>query len=138
MTYITIHVTQNNLPCDFLKQQFGKLHCHYWENCWYILATHETFRIFLILLLIMTSFSDMDQIFMRSMIMREIHELDVSLRGENSHNFCTTCSNGSMGGEMATTATYLFSFEVDHGIDIHPLYNHGQVLDHVLLIHLAI
>ena len=55
MTYITIHVTQNNLPCDFLKQQFGKLCYHHSENCWYILETHETFRIFLIIFLIMTS-----------------------------------------------------------------------------------
>ena len=66
--------------------------------------------------------------------MRETHELDVSLSGKNSHNFCTTCSNGSMRGDMATTAKCLFSFEVGHKIDIHPLYSHGQVLDHVLLL----
>ena len=39
---------------------------------------------------------------------------------------------------MATTATCLFSFEVGHEIYIHPLYNHGQVFDHVLMTHSAI
>ena len=66
--------------------------------------------------------------------MRERHELDVSMSGKNSHNFCTTCSNGSMREDMATTTIYLFSFEVGHKIDIHPLYNHGKLLDHVLLL----
>ena len=60
MTYITIHVTQINLPYDFLKQQFGKLRCHSWENYWYIIATHGTFSIFPILFLFITSFYDMD------------------------------------------------------------------------------
>ena len=66
--------------------------------------------------------------------MRETHKLDVFVSGKNSHNFCTTCSNGSMGGGMATTTTYAFSFEVGHEIYSHPLYSHGQVLDHVLLL----
>ena len=66
--------------------------------------------------------------------MRKTHELGVSLSGKNSHNFCSTCSNGSMGGDMATTTKCLFSFEVGHKIDIHPFYNHGKVLDHVLLL----
>ena len=70
--------------------------------------------------------------------MRVTHEMDVSLSGENSHIFCTTCSNGSMGGDMATTATCLFSFEVGHEIYMHPLYNHGQVYDHVLIAHSTI
>ena len=70
---------------------------------------------------------------MGSMIMRKAHELDVSLSRENSHIFYTTCSNGSMGGDMATTATCLFSSGVGHEIDIHPLYNHGQVFGLVLL-----
>ena len=39
---------------------------------------------------------------------------------------------------MATTATCLFPFEVGHEADIHTLYSHGQVLDHVLLLHSAI
>ena len=70
--------------------------------------------------------------------MREAHELDVSLSEKNSHVFCTTCSNGSMGGDMAIATTCLFSFEVGHEIGIHPFYSHGQVLDHVLLLHSAI
>ena len=57
----------------------------------------------------------------------------MSLRGGNSHIFCTTCSNGSMGGDMATTTTYLFSFWVSH-----EFYSHGQVFGHVLLTHSAI
>ena len=51
-----------------------------------------------LVLLIMTSFTDMDHICIRSMIMRKAHELDVSLSEKKSHIFCTTCSNGSMGG----------------------------------------
>ena len=70
--------------------------------------------------------------------MREAHELDVSLSGKNSHIFYTTCFNGSLGGDMATTATCFFSFEVGHEIGINPLYSHGKVLDHVLLLHSSI
>ena len=65
--------------------------------------------------------------------MRKTHELDVSVSGKNSHNFCTTCSNGSMGGGMATTTIYAFSFDVGHEIDIHPLYSYGQVFGLMLL-----
>ena len=54
--YIISHESQSILQCKFLKQQLGKLRCHYQGNCWYLLASHETFRNFLILLLIMTSF----------------------------------------------------------------------------------
>ena len=86
----------------------------------------------------MSSLADIGYILVESMIGRLTHELDVSLRGENSHIFCTTCSNGSMGGYMATTTTCLFSFEVGHEIYIHPLYNHGQLFDHVLMTHSAI
>ena len=109
LTHMISHASQNIFPCTFLN-----------------------------LLLIMNSFSDMDLICIRGMIMRVRHELDVSLRGENSHIFCTTCSNGSMRGAMATTATCLFSFEVGHEIDIHPLYNHGKVFYHVLMTYSAI
>ena len=104
MTYIIIHVTQNNFPCNFLEQQFTKLCYHYWENWLYLLAPHETFRIFLILLLIMISFADMDLICIGIMIGRETHELDVSFGKDDSHTFCIACSNGSMRGDMATTA----------------------------------
>ena len=115
------HVKRNIFPCTFLKQQLVKLRCHYWESSWDLLASLETFRIFFIFLLIMSSFTDMDHICIRNMIMREAHELDVSLSGKNSHIFCTTCSNGSMGGDMATTTTYVIPFEVDHGLDSYPL-----------------
>ena len=67
--------------------------------------------------------------------MRVTHEMDVSLGGENSHIFCTACSNGGMGGDIATTTTCLFPFEVGHEVDINQMYSHGQVLDHVLLLH---
>ena len=86
----------------------------------------------------MSSLADIGYILVESMIGRLTHELDVSLRGENSHIFCSTCSNGSMGGDMATIATQLFSFWVGHEFDSHPLYNHGQVFDHVLLTYSAI
>ena len=81
--------------------------------------------------MIMSPFADIDHICMGFLIMREAHEQDVSVSRKNSHNFCTTCHNGSMRGDMATTAKCLFSFEVGHKIDIHPFYSHGQVLDHV-------
>ena len=70
--------------------------------------------------------------------MRVTHEMDVSLDGGNSHILCTICSNGGMGGDIATIATCLFPFEVGHEVDIHPMYSHGQVLDHVLLLHSVI
>ena len=70
--------------------------------------------------------------------MRETNELDVSLSGKTSHNFCTTCSTRSMRGGMATTTTYVLSFEVGHEIDIHPLYSHGQVFGLMLLSYSAI
>ena len=57
ITYIINHVLRNNLPCNFLKQQFRKFHCNYMGNCWYFPAPHETFSISLILMLIMISFS---------------------------------------------------------------------------------
>ena len=102
------HVDRNILPCTFLKQQLVKLRCTCLGSYWYLLASLETFIIFFILLLIMTSYADKDQICKGSMIMRVTHEMDVSLSGENSHIFCTTCSNGSMGGDMATTAHVCF------------------------------
>ena len=70
--------------------------------------------------------------------MTETHELDVSVSGKNSHNFCTTCSNRSMGGGLATTTLYAFSFDVGHEIDIHPLYSHRQVFGPMLLSYSAI
>ena len=66
----------------------------------------------------MISFADMDLIFTRSMIGRQTEELDVSFGGEASHTFCIACSDGSMRGDMATIAKYLFPFvEVGHVID---------------------
>ena len=87
------------------------------RNCWYFPAPHETFNIPLILMLIMISFVDIDIIFMGSMIGRETHGLDVSFWEEDSHIFCFACSNGSMGGDMATTVKHVFPFEVGHVID---------------------
>lgn len=132
LTCMINHVKRNIFPCTFIKQQLAKLCCLYEESCWYLLASLVTFSIFFIFLLIMSSFAAIDQICMGGLIMRETHELDVSMSGKNSHNFCTTCSNGSMRGDMASTTKCLFSFEVGHKIDIHPLYSHGQVLDHVV------
>ena len=37
---------------------------------------------------------------------------------EDSHTFCITCSNGSMGGDMATIEKHLPFHEVGHGIDL--------------------
>ena len=122
------YVTRNILPCTFIKQQLVKLRCTCWGSCWYLFASLVTFSVSFILLLIMSPFADIDQICMGGFIMRETHELDVSLS-----IFCTTCSNGSMRGGMATTTTYVFSFEVGHEIDSHPLYSHGQVFGLMLL-----
>ena len=132
------HVKRNILPYTFLKQQLIKLHYTHLGDYWYLQAPHEAINISFILVLIMSSFADIFSIIFESMIGRLTHELNVSLRGENSHIFCTTCSNGRMGGDMATTATCLLYFEVGYEIDIHPLYNHGKIYDHVLIAHSAI
>ena len=54
--------------------------------------------------------------FIGSMIGGETHWLDVSFGEEDPHNFYITCSNGSMGGDMATTTKQLFLYEVGHEI----------------------
>ena len=61
------------------------------------------------------------------------HELNVSLRADDSHSLCMACSNGNMRRDMVTIATYLLSLEVDHESydDIHPLYLYGHVFDFV-------
>ena len=41
----------------------------------------------------------------------------LSFGEEDSHTFCITCSNGSMGDDMATTVKHLFLYEVGHKID---------------------
>ena len=66
----------------------------------------------------MISFANIYLICIGSMIESETHELGVSFGGEDSHTFCIACSNGSMRGDMATTAKHLFPFvEVGHVID---------------------
>ena len=54
---------------------------------------------------------------MGSMIGEETHWLDVFFWEEDSHTFCIACSNGSMRGDMATTAKHLFLYEVGHEFD---------------------
>ena len=51
------------------------------------------------------------------MIGGETHWLDVSLGEEDSHAFCSTCSKGRMGDEMATTVKHLSLYEVGHEIN---------------------
>lgn len=88
----------------------------------------------------MFPFSDIVHVIIGSMIGEMTHELNVSLRGGDSHSFCMACSKGNMRRDMATTATYLRSFEVGHELEdeIHPLYVYGHVFDFVLLIHTSI
>ena len=75
-----------------------------------------------------------------SMIGRLTHEFGVSLREDDSHSLCMACSKGNMRRDMATTATYLHSFEVGHEFDddIHPFYIYGHLFYLVLLIHSSI
>ena len=54
LTCMINHVKRNIFPCTFIKQQLAKLRCHYWESCWYLLASLVTFSIFFLLLLIMS------------------------------------------------------------------------------------
>ena len=70
------------------------------------------------------------------MIIRLTHEFGVSLREYDSHSLCMACSKGNMRRDMATTTTYLPSFEVGHEFDddIHRFYVYGHVFDFVLLI----
>ena len=69
------------------------------------------------MILIMVPYVAIVLIFIGSMIGGETHWLDVSFGEEDSHTFCITCSNGSMGGDMPTTAKHLFLYEVVHEID---------------------
>ena len=48
MTCTTSNLLRDNLPYFVLKQQLAELHCDHLGNCWYLLALHETFSIFLI------------------------------------------------------------------------------------------
>ena len=48
MTYTTSHLSRNNLPYYFLKQQLGKMRRDHLGNCSYLSALYETFSIFLI------------------------------------------------------------------------------------------
>ena len=68
-------------------------------------------------MLIMISFVDIVLIFMGSMIRRETHGVDVSFWEEDSHTLYISCSNGSMRGDMATTAKHFFLYEVGHEFD---------------------
>ena len=56
-------------------------------------------------------------IFMRSMVGREAHWMDVSLGRENLHIFCSTCSKGSVGDDMVTTTKHFSLYEVSHRIE---------------------
>ena len=87
------------------------------RNCWYFPAPHETFSISFILLLIMIPIAAIFLTTMGSMIGEETHWLNVFFWEEDSHTFCIACSNGRMGGEMATISKHLFPFEVGHVID---------------------
>ena len=138
MTCMIDHVSRNIFPCRFLKQQFVRLCCTSLGGYWYLQTPHEAISISFILVLIMTSFADIVSILVESMIGELTHELDVSLRRDNSHIFCITCSNGSMGGDMSNIATHLFSFGLGHEFYSHSMYNHEQVFDHVLLTHSTI
>lgn len=98
--YIMYHmktciINRNIFPCTLIKKQLVKLRCTCWGSCWYLFASLVTFRVFFIFLLIMSLFSDIDHICMGGLIMRETHELDVSVSGKNSHNFCTTVLMGA-------------------------------------------
>ena len=114
MTYTTSHLSRNNLPCYFLKLQWGRLRCDYLGDCWYLPAPHETFSISLILMLIIIPFVYVVISFMGNMIGGETHWVDVFFGEEDPHTFCITCSKGSMGGDMATTSKYLFLYKEGH------------------------
>ena len=72
------------------------------------------------MILIMVPYVFVVLIFIGSMFGGEEHWLDVSFGKEDSHTFCITCSNGSMGGDMATIEKHFFIYEVGHEIDWMP------------------
>ena len=45
------------------------------------------------------------------------HWVDVFLGEKHPHTFCVTCSKGSMGRDMASTAKYFSLYEKDHEMD---------------------
>ena len=68
VTYTTSHLSRKNLPCYYLKLQWGRLRCDHLGDCWYLPAPHKTFTISFIMMLIMVLFSDIILSFMRIMI----------------------------------------------------------------------
>ena len=69
------------------------------------------------IILIMVPYVDVVSILIGRMIRGETHWMDVSFGEENSHIFCSTCSKGSMGYDMATTTKHLSLYVEGHEID---------------------
>ena len=85
------------------------------------------------MVLIMVPYVVVVFIFFGSMIRGMTRWLDVSLWGEISHIVCIACSNGSMREYVATTAKYLFPFEVSHMIDWMPYDGDLQLITYEMI-----
>ena len=93
------------------------MHCHHLGNCWYLPKTYETISNSPVMMPIMIPLADFFFILMGDMMLSKAHGLNVSFWEGYSHIFCSTCSNGNMGGVMATIAKYLFLLEVGQMCD---------------------
>ena len=76
------------------------------------------------MILIFSPYGSIVVVFMKSMLGRETHWVNVSFGGESSYTVFTTCSKGNMGDGMVTRASHLFLYEVSHIMDAMP-YDDG-------------
>ena len=97
---------------------------HLWilsPSCFHYMVIIMFFHLFIvqhnIIMLIMILFADIILAYMRIMIGGGTHGVDVFFGEEDPHTFCITCSKGSMGRDMASTAKSLFLNEEDHEMD---------------------
>ena len=63
----------------------------------------------------------------------EAHWKDVTFGGEDPHNFCSTCSKGSMEEDMVTMTKCLFLHEVNHMIGWIPYDDDFQLITYEMI-----
>ena len=80
------------------------------------------------MVLLMVPYVSIVPAFMRSMLGRETHWMDVSFGRKYLHIICSTCYKGSMGDNMATTATNVSIYEGGHRIEWTPYDGDFQLI----------
>ena len=80
------------------------------------------------MILIFSPYGSIVVVFMRSMLGRETHEVNVSFEGEIPHTICTKCSKGNMGYDMVTLIAHLSLYEVNHMMEEMPYNDDFQLI----------